>query len=493
MSEIPQVDLKIPSGGTLVLQLLLHNQSTESLFLHPQIKDWVVDREDIISSLSYVEPICTVLAGGEKKSQKMRLEIPSELKPGQILKNWLQFPGIQEAGIPVNIEIIESDKNLRSITDLFLKIDLPFADRNSKLSPILGLMSGLMEFDRIPMRWLVVEILVKLCQIGEESSKSPAGSELLYQLHATNFFKVGVSASKSIQFPRWIAKTLSNMEPVIKNNQAQASLFYLWESWLFSLAEVDLGSGEIASTIEVPPFLAEELVKELGNDSDRWFAYLMLGLAKISPSIAINLQNIATETPLSSGNLLTDRSLQSIYNLAIKLSGLDLLPASWLVMEILLLVTGKGREYLATEAGTKLLTKLRRTHFFKNGITAFTSSQFPRWLAISREAANTYYESLGVPNCSRGVIYYWENWLGNLGKNQAVYSANIVENLLAKQWELDAEEWFGAIVLGLVQISPRIATQIQNIADRALDNFPPILQHPVALNNMLDEANSLPR
>ena len=58
---------------------------------------------------------------------------------------------------------------------------------------------------------------------------------------------------------------------------------------------------------------------------------------------------------------------------------------------------------------------------------------------------------------------------------------------------MDAEQWFGAIALGLVQLSPRIATQVKNIADRSPDLLTPIPEHPVTLDDILDEAVSLQR
>ncbi|MEG3841529.1 hypothetical protein [Microcoleus sp. herbarium14] len=496
MIELPHIELKIPSGTTVGLQLLLHNQSTESLLLHPELEDWVVDGEQIISSISYLAPVYIVLAGREEKSQRMTLEIPSDLKPGQILKNWLRFPGVQEAGIPVKVEIIELDKDNAAAIDLSLKADLPFPTQDSQLSPILGLMSGLIEFDRIPMRWLMAEILVKLCQTGEEYAKSQAGSELLRQLRPTPFFKNGVSALDGVQFSDWIAKSLSSIKSVLNGKKGQGSLLYLWECWWFSLAEVDLEAGESGSTIEVPPFLAEEFVTELGNDGDRWFAALILGLAELSPAIALNLKNIATQIPPISDSL-TERSLQTSYNLATGLSGFDLLPVRWLVLEMLLLLNKMGREYLETEPGSKLLTRLSRTRFFKNGVIAFASAQVPRWLAISQSAANAYYESLGVPSNSRGVVYYWENWLWSLGNsariNNVIPSSNVSGNLLVHQWEMDAEVWFGAIALGLVRLSARMSDRIKNITDRAPDSFPAIPQHQVTLDNILDDAISLQR
>ena len=500
MIQLSHIELQLPSGTTLALQLLLHNESTESLLLHPELEDWVVDGEQIISSVSYLEPVYIVLAGGEEKSQKMSLQIPSDLKPGQILKNWLRFPGVQETGIPVNIEIIKLDKDNAAVIDLSLKADLPFPTEDSQLSPILGLMSGLMEFDQIPMRWLVAEILVKLCQTGDKYAESPAGMELLRQLRPTPFFKKGVSALNGVQFCDWIAKSLSGIKSVLKGRKGQGSLLYLWECWWVSLAEVDLEVGESGSTIGVPAFLAEEFVTELGKDADRWFAGLILGLAQLSPAIAVNLKNIATQIPPISDSF-TERSLQTSYNLATGLSGFDLLPVRWLVLEILLLLNQKGREYLETEPGYKLLNRLSGTRFFKNGLIAFASAQVPRWLAISQSAANAYYESLGVPSSSRGVVYYWENWLWSLGEidlnsegiNKIIRSSNLSGNILVNQWDMDAEQWFGAIALGLVQLSPRIATQVKNIADRSPDLFFPIPQHPVILDDILDEASSLQR
>jgi hypothetical protein len=58
---------------------------------------------------------------------------------------------------------------------------------------------------------------------------------------------------------------------------------------------------------------------------------------------------------------------------------------------------------------------------------------------------------------------------------------------------MDPEQWFGAIALGLVQLSPRVATQVKNIADRSPDFVPAIPQHPVTLHDIVDESISLLR
>jgi hypothetical protein len=501
MIQTPQIDLKISSGTTLSLQLLLHNQSQETLLLHPKLEDWVIDGEQIISPVSYLEPIYIFLAEGEKNSQKMRLQIPPDLQPGQILKSWLRFPGIQEAGIPVQVEIIKSDQDAESVVELFVETDLPFSTEDTQIPGILGLMSGLMDLEKIPMRWLVAEIMVKLCQIGEEYAKSEAGTKLLEQLRPTPFFKNGVSALEQAQFPDWIANTLSIVKSVLKGDKGKSSLLYLWESWWFSLAGVDLERGEIGSIIgmEKHLFLAEEFVTELGKGSDRWFANLILGLAQLSPSIAANLQNLATQTPNISDSL-TDRSLQASYNLTTGLSGFDLLSARWLVVEILLLITQKGREYISIEAGSQFLDRLSCTRFFKNGVIAFASAQVPRWLAISQYAANAYYESLGVPSNSRGIFYYWENWLWNLGGmdlnlakvNNITPSIDIPETL-PNQQGMDAEQWFGAIAMGLVQLSPRIATKLQDIAAQAPTPPTKNSRSLITIDDILGEAGSLQR
>ncbi len=492
MSQLPQIDLKVSPGITVSLELLLRNQGTETLVLHPKLENWVIDGEQIITPVSSVDPVCILLSEKAEQTQIMKLSIPSDLQPGQILTNWLRFPGTQEEGIFMRIEISKLDQQQPSIINLVLPINLPFFSPNHQRDGISGLILGLMELDYIPTRWMVAEILVKLCQFGEEYSQSQSGRDLIQQLSKTSFFQIGVIALEQTQLVNWITNTLRNIKLSIPINNSQQSLLDAWTFWWFSLNELDLEIDAESHLIAPSLLLAENFINHIGKRGEKWFANLLLGLVQLSPTIALNLKKIATQPPKDS-QILTELSTQSSYNLATGLSGFDLLPVRWLVLEILLLLNDVGREYMTTETGEKLLNQLSGTRLFKNLVIAFISAQLPRWIAISQGAANAYYESLGIAHQHRGILYYWENWLWSLtgielnsaGIKHITSSKNIFTVL--KQEQINVEELVGSMIMGLVKISPRIAAQVQQIAAKSPHLSRSINQIPIKVNHPIDD------
>jgi hypothetical protein len=470
--------IKIYPGSTLVLQLLIHSQIAETLLLRPTLDDWMVDDGQIISVASRINPPYVYLVQGNQVKQAITLSIPFRLQPGQVLKSWLRFPGIQEEAILIQAEISlpESGKDQYQTIEVPLPITLPFTDlKGNYLSNTLdqatagtfGLLSGLIDLDKIPSRWLVAELLVILCQTGEAYAQRESGKELLNQLQLTCFFQNGVFALASAQFPNWIADSLNSANTILGGQR----LLDIWQQWLLSLVPRNMELAEKIGELSVPPFLAENLVSQLRGAADRWFAGIILGLVVISSRIRAIVEAIATQPPLppTSAN---NRTGDATYTLVTGLLGLDQLPARWLVVELLFLLCQKGTESARTQPGSQLLNSLSHTDFFQNGILALSSAQVPRWLTISQFAATAFHSSLGMPTQQTSLLDTWEQWLWSLIpadlktgelKTKILVPPSSGETLVA-ELGMDAQRWFASTILGLTRISPRIAATVEAIA-----------------------------
>lgn len=509
MSEIPvrlqsstHLKIKVYPGSTLVLRLLLYSQIAETLLFRPTIDDWLVDNGKILYLSSSIEPPYLYLERESKVTQKITLSIPFLLQPGQSLKSWLRFPGIQEEAIPIELKILsaspENDKY--QVVEVPLPVTLPFTGQEGWFSNggdrttagTFGLLSGMMELEKIPSRWLVGELLVILCQKGEEYAQTEPGRQLLNQLKPTRFFQNGVVAFAYAQIPNWIADTLKLAKTILGGQ----SLLYIWEQWLLSLVP-----PEEAQKASVPPLSPEAFVAGLEGSAGRWFAGLVLGLALISPRIAIKLRDIISGEVVPKLILDSDRATQSTQSLLAGLPGLDTLPVRWLVVELLLVLCQQGDEYARTGAGSQLLAQLKGTRFFESGVLAFAAAQVPRWLVISHEAASAYQTSVGTQIGQGGLLDVGEQWLWslvptdlNLAQPTRNASASGGAVGVVASGGMDAERWFTSVVLGLALLSPRIAATGRALASSKGGGSPlPTSSGQTILNDVFQEGGSLQR
>lgn len=390
----PQLELKLQPGSTLVLRMSLGNRTGEAMLLRPTLDDWTVDGDLVLCASQNLEPPYIYLFSGSDASQTLTIPISSNFLPGQKLKTWLRFPGIQEESIAIAIETIPHSPPQPQVVELPLLVTFPwgfFADAYSgtntargKTTPIsgetnsgfshtfdsttagiFGLISGVIDLDKIPTQWLTAELLIVIAQKGEEYAQTLLGNRLLERLKSTVFFKNGAIALTSAQLPGWISESLAIANSFLGSGSQTGGtqrLLYLWEGWLLSLVETDVESfsafsqpeatkrqEEIAKQIFVPPFLAETVVAELGLDADRWFGDILLGLAVLSPPISNTLEIIAeTATPNAAADA---KAGEGGYILATALPGLNFLPVRWLVVELLVVLAQIGNDYAGSETG----------------------------------------------------------------------------------------------------------------------------------------------
>lgn len=566
MSEIPVISqsfadtkIKVCPGSSLVINLLINSQIAENLLFRPTLDDWLIDNSKVISISSSISPPYLYVVQGSQVSQKITVSIPSILQNGQKIKSWLRFPAIQEEAIPIELEIgspeTEKDKNqavevslqdtfptilqigqkLKSwlqfpaiqekaispqvtekdknqIIEVSLPVNLPFPSRDGNLfsnaldkstAVMFGLMSGLIDLDKIPSRWLVAELLVRLSKKGEEYAQTEPGRQLLNQIKPTSFFQNGVIAFASARIPNWIGDSIKSENTILGGQ----SFLDIWEKWLLNLLPAEQETLEKKRETSGSGYLAENYVAKLGGSADRWFAGILLGLAQISPLIAKKLQDIASKEPKLDSDAcqripFSDRATEATQSLLAVLPGLDTLPARWLVIELLLLLCQEGDKYSYTEAGSQLLTQLSSTRFYQHGVLAFAAAEAPRWLVITQEAASAYQNSVGGNKNQGGLLNLASQWLWSLGaadlnesqpNSDFSVSGEAVDALKASL-RMDAESWFSRVVLGLALVLPRIAPTWDAIASSM--GVPSILPTPspqTIINDIFFEAGSLQR
>lgn len=480
---IPEIRSQVFSNSQLTLSLNLKNVSQEMLLFRPTLEDWIIDNKTIIASVKTIDPLFTCLPSQQVIKQTLIIEIPANLQSGKVLKNWLRFPGVQETAIPLHLEVISPSNQDQNHSNgiVSLSIYLPITTENPNTDPIFNLMSGIIDLDKIPSRWLVAELCIKLFQIGEGYRHSSQGNQLLNQLKLTNFISNGMTAFSSTKIPEWIRETINIIHKNLSCEVGESSLLYIWECWLFSLEETNY---------TVPKFVTDDYISQMGLSSEKWFSNIILGLAKLLPTIEQRLIEIKP----SKISLLIPN--QANINLSSLLSGFDLIPVRWLAVEILVRIAYLGETSLNIEEEKKLLFLLSSSSFFNKGILAFSSAQVPRWINISYSAISAYYQSLGLKTSNYGLLHLTERWLWNLSPNSSqIISITQSKDLdiFIKELGMEERRWFIALLFGLKQLCPRIELTLQKIAQQTENLSNETSAFPFSQNDVIKESFSLQR
>lgn len=480
MSGSLQVKIKVNPGSTLVIDLLIDSQIAEKLLFRPTLDDWIVSNGEVLYLPSSIQPPYLYL-GQAKFNQKITVKIPFILPPGQSLKSWLRFPGLVEEAIPIQMDIVSPERgnNQHQTIEVSLPVTLPGTSMGGNLLPAavdqttagyFGLISGVMDLDKLPSRWFAAELLAILCQKGEDYAQTESGAALLAKLKTSAWFKKGAIAFASAQIPNWISDSLKTTNIIFGGH----SLVNIWEKWLLSLASETK---------------AEILIAKQERSAENWLAGIFLGLVQISPKIANQLKDIDAGESLSS---------KSANNFILELPDLDNLPARWLVVELMVLLCIQGNKYAQTKSGEELLAKLKHTEFFNNGVLAFAAAQVPRWLTITQQAASAYHASVGNKIGQGGLLQMAEEWLWNLmpkDLNLGEFKSGATADAFIESMGMDAKRWFSCVVLGLAVLSPRMGSVLGAIAaGQTTTRIPsPTPSQQTRKGNLFPEGGSLQR
>ena len=156
-------------------------------------------------------------------------------------------------------------------------------------------------------------------------------------------------------------------------------------------------------------------------------------------------------------------------------TGLEIIPCKWLVAELILAVCAKGMSACKKEKNKMLITDLQRTQFFKNGVLVVAGSQLIYWIRINLSLSSSLQLATGSAQ-TLGMLQKWEEWFLNLiDKNIEAPDYELANVLFPQEDNQEAvlekigsepENWFLFLVLGLIEISPRLNSIINQIVDK---------------------------
>ncbi|CAD5953630.1 hypothetical protein NO108_03080 [Planktothrix rubescens] len=478
-------------GLNVILNLSCCNHQLETLLIRPILEDGFTDQQQVVSCHYQVNPAYLYLLSGKTANLTLTFQIPETI-PDHPVKIGLRFPGIEAEAIPILITPVspQPDSETNSI-QIYLQVTFPFSNQNiqspthfssQKTGAIWGLISGLNDLDTIPSRWFIAEIITLLAIIGNDYSQTKFGNKILHKLKKTDFFKVGMKAFNSANISHWLITSLSTIQTYLGKKLG----LEVWEQWLYSLEKTDLETEKKSETILISPLISSDGVSQQNIPTEDWFCYIILGLKQISPTFSNQLETLifpasAQLNNSSFGSRLFKFippktnpenqaiTLEKIITLTTGISSFDTLPARWFIVEVLLILADHGNQYSTQKQGIELCSKLQRTRFFKNGVIALASAQFPRWLIVSHQAASAFHTDTGESLETQGLLYFWEKWLWSLNSQPLPNILNyhtLTENLIQKNG-MNAEKWFVDIILGLTLISPRIAAFVHSMAETA--------------------------
>jgi hypothetical protein len=164
---------------------------------------------------------------------------------------------------------------------------------------------------------------------------------------------------------------------------------------------------------------------------------------------------------------------KAIGTLLAGLAGVEVIPARWLVAELLLTIAERGFEVARTPRGAALRARLARLRFFKNGVLALRGAHLPSWIMIGVTVSSGLYSALGGKSSQGRLLYTWEKWLFDLVDTDIEHFTDESPEVLLPPAELDAalarlgneaEDWFAYLVLGLMEVSPRLQSVLEALA-----------------------------
>lgn len=186
------------------------------------------------------------------------------------------------------------------------------------------------------------------------------------------------------------------------------------------------------------------------------------------------------------------------------LTGLEVLPAKWLVSEIILLLCSKGKKSISQGMYNTVIPKLKKTLFFKNASLIVASSQLIQWLKLNASISSGLQAVLGKNEGeSLRILKIWEKWLfslipkdieKNIQKDPLLeISSDDNFDAVLEDIGYEPDKFFLYLILGLMQISPRIHEVIVQVSDRIPDSPQEHTDPSHTQNDVLSEKGSLSR
>lgn len=158
------------------------------------------------------------------------------------------------------------------------------------------------------------------------------------------------------------------------------------------------------------------------------------------------------------------------------MAALEVIPAKWLVAELVLVLIEKGFNAANTPAYAGLSGKLMQTRLYKNGVLILSGSQFIHWVMFGLSVSSGVQAVMGREKEAARMLYTWEQWLLGLADADIEapdYDAIGLQFPQERSYEavlekvgMEPEKWLLYLVLGLMEVSPRIHAIIKQVCEK---------------------------
>lgn len=310
-SSVNDISFSEPLKSLLVLRISLKSNFLAPAIIQPKINNWIRSDGSIFPVVYKILPAYIYISPGAEASMTITLQTPENIISGDVLQSVIQFSGYKNSSVKIKLTVCDNNNSNNDVREHSLELAVPFhsstKDNNEDVSlfrlehaaKIMGSLAGL---EIIPAKWLIVELVLSLCERGFYASEQKETQDLIDKLKRTQFFKNGVLAIASSQFLHWIMTGLSissGIQAATGNNLNTTCILHFWEEWLFSLIDKDLEALDYSSIdLQFPnQNKNEEIIEKLGMEPERWFLFLLLGLIQISPRINSIIHQLANNIP----------------------------------------------------------------------------------------------------------------------------------------------------------------------------------------------------
>ena len=157
------------------------------------------------------------------------------------------------------------------------------------------------------------------------------------------------------------------------------------------------------------------------------------------------------------------------------LSGLEIIPAKWLMAELLFALCEKGMNEATRTENKKIIHSLQQTKFFKNGVLVVSGSQLIHWVMMNMGISAGMRAVSGHE--ANSVLEQWKNILLSLSASDIELPVNGVAvhsffqpynyEAVSEKMGMEPDKWFLYLLLGLMSISPGLQSILQQISETA--------------------------
>ncbi|EKD09391.1 hypothetical protein SPLC1_S207940 [Arthrospira platensis C1] len=204
----------------------------------------------------------------------------------------------------------------------------------------------------------------------------------------------------------------------------------------------------------------------------------------------VNISFPSRELADHKSSIYDDITTQNAWGLISALNDLDRIPSRWLVAELLVAISQKGEEYTCTPEGLKRLSQLRKTAFFSTVSTVLATAKVPDWIS---ETLSMSGQVLKGDRREQRLLYIWERWLLSLVESDVeapetakpIVAPLFVATEFVAKLGTDSDRWLGYFLLGLMSLSPRIASHIEAIATQKIKPLNPATPPPQTHSGLL--------